>query len=314
MELIKQDSSLSVPIKKNKIRKDIFRENLVAWLFLAPNLIGYIIFKLIPIVFSLVLSFSDWNLISGLGGIKFIGIKNFVNLWSDTVFLKALLNTIIFAAVSVPCSVFLALILAVILNDKIFFKGLVRLGFYLPNIASMVAISVVWSILYLPEYGPINMFLKSVGIAHPPGWLTSTHWALPSIMIMSIWQVLGYNAVILLAGLTGIPKSIYEAAEIDGANSIQKFFRITIPMLSPTLFFVTVISIIGSFQVFTQVNVMTQGGPGNSTSVLVYYIYQLAFQFNKIGYANAVGWVLFIMVFIVTMFQWKFAKKDSYIN
>jgi multiple sugar transport system permease protein len=313
MELAKKSSSLAVRTKR-KIRRDILHENIAGWLFLSLNLIGYFIFKLMPIIISLIFSFCDWNLVSGLKGIKFVGLKNYVNLWTDATFIKSLVNTIVFAAVTVPCSVFLALILAVILNDKIFFKSLVRLGFYLPNIASMVAISVVWSILYMPTFGPINMFLKAIGIENPPGWISSSQWALPSIIIMSIWQAVGYNAVILLAGLQSVPSVLYESAEIDGAGTLRKFFKITIPMLSPTLFFVTVISIIGSFQVFTQVNVMTQGGPGTSTSVLVYYIYKTAFTYNKIGYANAIGWVLFIMVFLFTALQWKFSNKDSHIN
>lgn len=313
MELAKKNSFIA-PKPKKKIRKDILHENIAGWLFLSLNLIGYIIFKLIPIILSLIFSFCDWNLVSGLKGIKFIGLKNYINLWTDDIFIKSLVNTIVYAAVTVPCSVFLALILAVVLNDKIFFKNLVRLGFYLPNIASMVAISVVWSILYMPTFGPINMFLTSIGIDHPPGWLSSSQWALISIIIMSVWQAVGYNAVILLAGLQSVPGTLYESAEIDGAGPLRKFFQITIPMLSPTLFFVTVISIIGSFQVFTQVNVMTQGGPGTSTSVLVYYIYKAAFTYNKIGYANAIGWVLFILVFIFTVLQWKFSNKDSHVN
>ncbi|SFL01295.1 multiple sugar transport system permease protein [Paenibacillus sp. 1_12] len=313
MELAKKSSSIAVRPKR-KIRKDILQENIAGWLFLSLNLIGYVIFKLVPIIISLIFSFSDWNLVSGLKGIKFVGLKNYVNLWTDVIFIKSLVNTIVFAAITVPCSVFLALILAVILNDKIFFKSLVRLGFYLPNIASMVAISVVWSILYMPTFGPINMVLRAIGIENPPGWLSSSQWALPSIIIMSVWQAVGYNAIILLAGLQSVPGSLYESADIDGAGPLSKFFKITIPMLSPTLFFVTIISIIGSFQVFTQVNVMTQGGPGTSTSVLVYYIYKSAFMYNKIGYANAIGWVLFVMVFIFTALQWKFSNKDSHIN
>jgi multiple sugar transport system permease protein len=301
-------------VRPKRIRKEVWRENLAGWLFLAPNIIGYVLFKLFPIIFSLILSFCDWNLISGLKGIKFVGLRNFENLWTDMYFLKALVNTIVFAAVTVPVSIFLSLVLAVILNDKIFCKGLVRLSFYTPNVASTVAISVVWSVLYLPTFGPINMFLRSIGIENPPGWITSSHWALPSIIIMSIWQVIGYYAIILLAGLQSVPSNLYESAEIDGANGIRKFINITIPMLSPTLFFVTIIAIIDSFQVFTQVNVMTNGGPGNATTVLVHYIYKTAFIFNKIGYANAIGWVLFVLVFIFTALQWKFSRRDSHIN
>jgi multiple sugar transport system permease protein len=312
MEAVQKD--FPKVVKHKKMSKAEFNENVTGWTFISLNLIGYIVFKLLPIIISLILSFCSWNLISGFSGIRFIGFKNYTNLLSDVWFTTSLINTLIFTFVSVPLSVILSLILAVILNDKIFCKSLVRLGFYLPNISSVVAISVVWSILYMNPFGPINMFLRSIGIAHPPGWLYSSTWALPSIIIMSVWQVVGYNAIILLAGLQDVPTSLYEVADIDGANSFVKFFKITIPMLSPALFFVIVISIISSFQVFTQVNIMTQGGPGTATTVLVYYIYKTAFTYNKIGYANSMGWVLFIMVFAFTAIQWKFFNKDSYIN
>jgi len=288
------------------------RENWAGWLFILPNLLGYLVFKLVPIIGSFILSFSKWNLISGIKGIHFVGLQNYVNLWSDEWFIRSLENTLIFTFVSVPLSVSLGLVLAIVLNNKIFLKNIVRLGFYIPNIASMVAISVVWEILYLDNFGPINLFLKSIGIAHPPGWLSSTHWALPSIIIMSVWQVIGYNAIIFLAGLQTVPTALYEVADIDGARPSTKFFHITIPMLSSTMFFVVVTSIIGSFQVFAQVNIMTQGGPGTATTVLVFYIYRTAFMFGQIGYANAIGWILFFLVFMFTAIQWKFSNRRTF--
>ena len=309
MLLVKNDSQII--IKHKKISKAIFRENMTGWLFLSFNLIGYIIFKLVPIIFSLYLSFCNWNMVSGLKGIKFAGLKNYIDLLTDNTFIKSLENTIIFALVSVPTSIFLALILAVIINDKIFGKNLVRLSFYIPNIVSMAAISIVWAVLYMPTFGPINTLLRSIGLTHPPAWLSSTKWALPSIIIMSIWQSVGYNAIILLAGLQGVPQTLYESADIDGANGFTKFFKVTLPMISPTMFFVLVISIMSSFQVFTPVNIMTQGGPGTSTTVLVYYIYKTAFTYSKIGYANAIGWILFLLVFGFTLLQWKFSNKES---
>lgn len=296
------------------IKAKLSQENLIGWIFLLPNLLGFIAFKLVPIVGSLFLSFSTWNLISGLRGIHFIGIRNYANLLTDTWFIKSFENTIIFTFVSVPAAVFLGLVLAMILNDKIYLRNLVRLGFYLPNIASIVAVAVVWEVLFLDNFGPIDMFLHSVGFAHPPRWLTSTQWALPSIIIVTVWQVIGYNAIIFLAGLQTVPSMLYEVADMDGAHALTKFFKITIPMLSPTMFFVVVTSIIGSFQVFAQVNIMTQGGPGTATTVIVYDIYRTAFDFDQIGYANAMGWVLFILVFIFTAIQWKFSRRDSWVN
>ena len=175
----------------------------------------------------------------------------------------------------------------------------------------MVAVSVVWMILFLPAYGPINQVLMTLGIENPPRWLNATGTSLLSIIIVGIWQRIGYNIIVVLAGLQGISKSLYESAEIDGANGIQKFFYITIPSLSNTMFFLTMISFISSFQVFTPVQVMTKGGPGNSSSVLVYYIYKNAFQYNEIGYATAMAWILFFLVFIFTIGRMIFTRKNE---
>jgi multiple sugar transport system permease protein len=297
-----------------RMSRMVFQENLAGWLFLSANLIGYLLFRLLPILLSLFLSLSKWGLTSGLNGLVFVGLRNFKNLLHDSVFAISMENTLIFAFSVVPSVVLLALILAVIINDKIYAKSAVRLAFFLPYVSSMVAISVVWGMLYLDPFGPINTFLRHIGIAKPPGWLSSTKWALPAIIILSVWQMIGYNAVIILAGLQGIPASLYESADIDGANSFRKFLSITIPMLSPTLFFVIVVSIINSFQVFAPVNIMTQGGPGTATTVIVFYIYQTAFTYNEIGYASAEGWVLFIVVFAFTFLQWKLMPRDSYLS
>lgn len=295
-------STSAIPVRKKSsfIQRN---ENRAGFAFLSLNLIGYVLFKLIPIVLALVLSFSKWNFISGLGGIRFVGLENYGKLFSDEVFVTSVVNTIIYAVALVPVSISLALVFAVILNEYVFGKGLLRLAFYLPYVSSMVAVSIVWMVLFLPSYGPINTFLRSIGIANPPRWLNSSSTSLLSIIIIGVWQTLGYNIVIVLAGLQGIPHSLYEAASIDGANVVQKFFYITIPSLSSTMFFLVMISFIRSFQVFTPVQVMTQGGPGNSSSVLVYYIYKTAFQYSDIGYASAMSWVLFIMVFVFTMIR-----------
>jgi multiple sugar transport system permease protein len=195
----------------------------------------------------------------------------------------------------------LALVLGSVLNNHVFGKGFLRLAFYMPHISSMVAISMIWMLLFLPSFGPINNVLRAIGIENPPRWLNASSTSLLSIIIVGVWSSLGYNMIIVLAGLQGISKSLYESADIDGANTVQKFFKIKIPSLSNTLFFLVMISFIRSFQVFTPVQIMTQGGPGNSSSVLVYYIYQLAFKNSDIGYATAVSWMLFILVFIFTI-------------
>ena len=242
---------------------------------------------------------------------EFVGLDNYARLLHDEVFIRSLINTLIYGIVLVPVAIFLALIFAVILNEYVFGKGILRLAFYLPNVSSMVAVSVVWMILFLPAYGPINQVLMTLGIENPPRWLNATGTSLLSIIIVGIWQRIGYNIIVVLAGLQGISKSLYESAEIDGANGIQKFFYITIPSLSNTMFFLTMISFISSFQVFTPVQVMTKGGPGNSSSVLVYYIYKNAFQYNEIGYATAMAWILFFLVFIFTIGRMIFTRKNE---
>ena len=243
------------------------RENLAGWAFISLNFIGYILFKLIPLIMAAGLSFSQWNFASSITNLKFVGFSNYARLMSDPVFIKSFVNTIIYGVALVPIAIFLSLIIGVILNGNVYFKGTLRLAFYLPNVSSMVAISVVWMILFLPSYGPINQILMSIGIANPPKWLNSSQTSLLSIIIIGIWQRIGYNIIIVLAGLQGISSTLYEAAEIDGANTVQKFFYITIPSLSNTMFFLTMISFISSIQVFTHVQIMTQVGPGNSSYV-----------------------------------------------
>ncbi len=289
------------PVRIKKRRNFIQRqENIAGWAFLLLNFLGYLLFKLVPLVLALILSFSKWNFITGLKGIKFLGLENYKQLFTDEVFQVSMLNTLKYSFIMVPTAIFLALVVGSILNSHVYFKSGIRLAFYLPNISSMVAVSIVWMILFLPSYGPINTFLMSIGIENPPRWLNASSTSLLSIMIVGIWQSLGYNIIIVLAGLQTIPATLYESAKIDGANAVQTFFRITIPSLSSTLFFLTMISFIGSFQVFTPVQVMTEGGPGTSSSVIVYYIYTQAFQYNKVGYASAMSWVLFLMVFVFT--------------
>ncbi|MDO4297685.1 MAG: sugar ABC transporter permease [Lachnospiraceae bacterium] len=287
------------------------KENIAGWMFISLNLIGYFLFKLIPILLAGVLSFSEWNIATDISSLKFAGFDNFIKMFSDNVFRISVKNTLIYTVIMVPVAIFLSLIFAVILDKYVFGKGLLRLAFYLPNISSMVAVSIVWMILFLPSYGPINNFLRTLGVDNPPKWLNGTATSLISIVIVGVWQRIGYNIIIVLAGLQGISTSLYEAAEIDGANVVQKFRYITIPGLNNTLFFLTIMSIINSFQVFTPVKVMTQGGPGTSSSVLVYYIYKSAFMNNEIGYASAMAWALFALVFAASAVRMIVSKKKD---
>ncbi|MDR6550539.1 sugar ABC transporter permease [Paenibacillus qinlingensis] len=285
------------------------RELTTGYLFLLPSLLGYVVFLLFPILFSLWLAFSEWDLISGLDHIQFVGLRNFIDMWQDELFLKSLKNNVIYSIVVVPVTLAVSLCVALILNQMVYARNFLRLLYFLPYITTIVAVAIVWMQLYHPTQGPINQLLMTLGIDNPPKWLGSTEWALPSLMIMMVWVGLGYDLIIYMAGLQGVPKELYEAAQMDGAGRFRQFLNVTIPMLSPTTFFLFITRIIHSFEVFAPVNIMTNGGPGDSTSVLVYYIYELSFKFYKFGYGSAVAWVLFAIIFVITLIQWNRQKK-----
>ncbi len=288
------------------IKKNTMKKYLKGYLFLLPNFIGFFIFMAIPIIMGLIISFTDYN---GFSQFNFIGLKNYIDMFRDEYFLVSLGNNLLYTAVTVPGIVVFALLLAVAVNTGIRCSGLFKTMFFLPNISSMVAVGIVWAMLFNPTMGPINNFLRSLGIENPPQWISASDSALWSIMLVDIWKKAGYYMVILLAGLQSIPKQLYEAASIDGAGAVKKFFKITLPMLSPTMFMVMVLCIIQSFQVFDLVNIMTQGGPGRSTNVLVFRIYQEGFQKLQFGYASAMAYFLFLIVLIVTLIQFRGQKK-----
>ncbi|MBP8869072.1 MAG: sugar ABC transporter permease [Enterocloster sp.] len=279
--------------------------------FILPSLLGFLIFTFIPVVISLCLSFTSWNFMEGIEGIKFNGLANYIRLFSDEWFLNSYKNNIIFTAVTVPVLIALGLVMATIINKYIYGGGVVRTMIFIPYIASVVAVCTVWMVLLQPSYGPVNEFFRSIGIANPPGWLADFKWSLPSIMIIYVWQQVGYYSIVFLAGLKGLPEDVYEAAKVDGASSIRQFFSLTVPLISPTTFFLTIMGIIGSFKVFDQISVLTQGGPGSSSSVMAYYVYRTAFDYFEMGYANTLAWALFVLVFIVTLVQWKMQAKFS---
>lgn len=282
-----------------KARKDFF----TGMGFILPSLLGFLIFTFIPVVISLCLSFTSWNFMEGIEGIKFNGLANYIRLFSDEWFLNSYKNNIIFTAVTVPVLIALGLVMATIINKYIYGGGVVRTMIFIPYIASVVAVCTVWMVLLQPSYGPVNEFFRSIGIANPPGWLADFKWSLPSIMIIYVWQQVGYYSIVFLAGLKGLPEDVYEAAKVDGASSIRQFFSLTVPLISPTTFFLTIMGIIGSFKVFDQISVLTQGGPGSSSSVMAYYVYRTAFDYFEMGYANTLAWALFVLVFIVTLVQ-----------
>lgn len=284
-------------------------DNLAGYLFIAPLFGGFLVFILFPVLCSLVLSFTKWNLLSGFGGIRWIGWENFIRVFGDQVFQKSLGNTLLFALGTISLQVSLGLVIAVILTRGIYGSPLLKLMIFTPYISSIVASAIVWSVFLHPTHGPVNQFLTALGVADPPRWFAGPRTALPTVILFSTWQALGYFAVVYIAGLKTIPRAIYEAARIDGAGELQQFFRITIPLVSPTTFFLVVTGILGCFRVFDQISVTTGGGPGNATMVLVMYIYKNAFEFYKMGYASAAAWLLFLLVFLVTFLQWRQQKR-----
>ncbi|MBW5445337.1 ABC transporter permease subunit [Cohnella sp. CFH 77786] len=285
----------------------LYKDGFWAFLMLLPNIAGFLMFLLLPVLATFVISFTGWNLTDSF---RFNGIDNYKELFQDPVFGQVLGNTFYFTIASVPIGIALSLFLAVFLNQKLALVRFYRAAFFIPVISSMVAVAVIWQWIYNPEFGLLNYALSWFGI-DGPAWLTSTRWAMPAVIITSIWKSLGFNMLIFLAGLQSISESYYEAADIDGAKWYSKFWRITVPLLSPTTFFVTVMSVINSFQVFDTAYLMTQGGPARSTSVLVYYIFQNAFQYFRMGYASALAYVLFFIVLIITFLQFWRQKKWS---
>ena len=277
--------------------------------FLAPSFLLLLVFVLVPLAFSLYLSFHQWNVVSAAK--PFVGLDNFRLLFHDRLFWRAFWNTALYT-LHVPAGMVLALGIAVLLKRDIRGVNVWRTIFFLPSISSFVAVAMVWRWMYHPEFGLANYTLRLMGL-NPAGWLSDPSTALLSVMVVNIWLGLGYQMVIFHAGLTGIPEAFYESAVVDGAGSWQRFRYITLPLLRPTTFFVLITSVIGSFQVFTLVYVMTRGGPLGSTDVVVYHIYQNAYDYLKMGYASAMAWVLFLVILAITWLQFRFlGKKVSY--
>ncbi len=288
-----------------KFKKLLNRESTWGFILLLPNLIVFLVFSLFPLLASFFLSFTKWNMMSPM---EWVGFHNYIELFKDEIFLKSLWNTIYFALGTVPIGVIISLFLAVALNQRIKGVRIFRAAFFLPVIASWVATSLVWMWMYNPQFGLINYILSLMGIKGP-GWLTSLKWAMPSIIITSIWKGIGFNMLLFLAGLQGIPKSYYESADIDGANWFQKFFHITVPLLSHTTLFILIIAVINTFQAFDLIYMMTYGGPARSTSVLVFYLYQNAFKYFRMGYASAIAYVLFFLVLIFAVVQFLYQRR-----
>jgi ABC-type sugar transport system permease subunit len=290
-----------------------WRDDLVGWAFAAPFVILFGVFLAFPILASFLLSFTSFGLrdIANPVGTSVIGLKNYVDLLADPKFWKALFNTFYFVVVGVPVTLVIGLLIATALSRGVTrFRTAFRVGYYLPVITSIVAIAVVWRFLLNPDSGLINMLLGGLGIKGP-AWLADPLFAMPSIIAMAVWRNLGFAMVVFLAGLQTIPSSLYESASIDGAGRWQAFRYVTIPMLRPTILFMTVITTIGYLQLFEEPFVMTLGGPLDSTLSITMYMYQQGFTFFHQGYASAIAYVLFVIVALIAFLQFKFLRSDE---
>ncbi len=283
---------------------------LTSYSFIAPNFIGFAVFTLVPIVMAIGLSFTNWNG-SGVQSPKFIGFANYRYLFQDRQFATAFINTLVYAVATVPLTMVFALLLAVVLNQKMFARNFFRTISFFPYVASLVAVAAVWNALFSPTLGPVNQFLHSVGITNPPGWAADPKWAMVTLVMFSVWKNTGYYMIMYLAGLQGINPELYEASLLDGANSVQKFFYITIPQLRATTFLVLIMVTIQCFKVYDIVLMITNAGPGIKTLVLVFQIYNVAFKDWNLGYASAISMVLFLMVLGVTLLMFRVQKSSE---
>ena len=287
--------------------------NTAAWFFLAPALLLIFVFFFLPVAASLVLSVTDFDLygIAEPGNTRFVGLQNYSHLLETPDFWAALRNTFYFAFVGGPLTIAVALGAALLLSSKLVrFKGFFRTIYFTPFVTTLVAVAIVWRYLYHTRYGLFNYALSYIGIG-PIDWLGDPHWAMPAIILMAVWKSFGYNMLIFIAGLQSIPEELYDAAEIDGAGAFRRFFSITLPMLMPTLVFVSVVTMIGYFQLFAEPYVMTQGGPLRSTTSVVLLMYEEGFRWWRMGYAAAIAFVLFVVILIATLLQFRLQKERA---
>lgn len=281
------------------------RRNIEGWLFILPVAIGVVSFYFLPIIVSLYTSFTNSD---GLTEADWVGFFNYERLLTrDKYFNETIVNTLYYVIGHIPLTIGLALGLALLCNRKMPSVTWFRTAYFIPVITNVVAVSLVWSFLFSPQAGPINWSLSTIGI-DGPSWLTDVTWAMPAVIIVSVWFSVGYPMVILLAGLQGIPEIYYDAAKIDGASAFGRFRAVTIPLLTPSLFFLTITQFISSFQVFGIIYVMTSGGPAKATEVYIHYLYENAFQFSRLGYASAMAWLLFLAIAVISFAQWKLQK------
>jgi len=284
-----------------------------AYFFLAPALLAIFIFFFLPVIAAFIISFTDFDIyaLGNYSNTRFIWFSNYFDLFNDALFWTALKNTLYYVLAAGPISVAVSLGAAILLNSKLIkFKGIFRLVYFMPVVTTLVAVAIVWRFIYNPGFGLLNYALSFLGV-NSIDWLGSPAWAMPSIIIMSVWKNFGYNMIIFIAGLQNIPEYLYEAADLEGANGWQQFKSITLPMLAPTTIFVGIITAIGFFQLFAEPYVMTEGGPLNSTLSVVQYMYQEGFRWWHMGYSASIAFILFFIIFIVTIAQLKLQKDTE---
>ncbi|HEY3411743.1 MAG TPA: sugar ABC transporter permease [Armatimonadota bacterium] len=294
------------PVSRRSVKRGAMarREALWGYLFVTPPLLGFLIFGFIPILMSLALAFAKWDMFRPP---RFAGVSNFARIGADEIVAKSFVNTLVFF-IGVPIGMALSLLLALALNRKIRGINWYRAIYYLPAVSSMVAIALLWQWIFNPEKGLLNMELLKLGVKGPE-WLQDPLWVKPALILMGVWGGLGPNLILFLAGLQGVPQSLYEAASIDGAKPWQQFLYVTWPMLTPTTFFISVMGAIGAFQYFGQIYIMTQGGPEHASTSYMFYLWQQAFTYYRMGYASALAWVLGIIIIGVTIVQFRVANR-----
>ena len=297
------------PVKKTWRFSMAMQEAITGWLFILPIMLGFLVFVVFSIIYSMVISLTQWDLLTPQ---VFVGFRNYVDAFKDERFWQVLYNTVYFVIGLLPTVLTCSMLIAIGLNGKVnkltnFFK----ISFFAPSITSTIAIGMIWLWIFNPTNGMINTILYSIGVSDVPQWLQSPIWAKPALIIMRVWQMCGYYMLMFLAGLQTIPQTLYEAAEVDGARRWKKFRYITVPMLSNTTFFVTIMLIIEAFNIFEAIFVMTEGRPAGTTNTLLYYIYYNGFQVYKMGYASALAWILFVMLFVLTLIQFKLRNRKE---
>lgn len=287
----------------------VWRNTVAGWSFILPNFIGFAVLTMVPVAVLFYIAFTKWNVFRRTA--TWTGTKNFVQMWNDSLFWTSMWNTIYYTIFHIPLTMAAALGLALLLNRKLRGVAFFRTAAFFPYITSIVALTYVWNLLFSPEYGPINVFLRFIGVDNPPGWTVSADWSMPAVILVGTWREMGYYMLIYLAGLQTIPAQLYEAAKVDGASAWQRFWNVTLPGLRHTTFLVSVLLTIGSFKVFDLILLLTNGGPGQSTLVVSQYIYRKGFEENEFGYASAISIVLFAVCFLVTIIQYRVNKRGS---